>query len=411
MSNVSLLRGVLCVLAAASLCLGCGWDSDPDDFTEADLLLMRSFVLTGPRAEPSNEFVGNAEVSAFGQAMFFEKLLSPGIDGGLTQDGGVRFTAVACTDCHSPQHWFSDSRSENRLSRGTGLTKRNSPSLVNVAAYGTFGWDGRADTLWGQCHQAYDSPATMAGKPALLLSTVRARYPGRYELVFGEPLPLDGTTGVSLDRFYVNVLKAWAAYLTKLQSTGSPFDRFALGEREALTGPQRRGLKLFIGKAGCVECHRGPNFTDDRYHSIGIGQSSNPGAQPDSGRYEGLEKLLQLHNLGYRPMNATLPPVATEEDRGRFRTKSLRQVSQTAPYFHAGQAATLKDVVWFYNQGGDHEGLGTTSPFLVPLGLSDTEQAELVAFLEALTGEEVDPALRCDASAAGPVPRSFEVCR
>jgi cytochrome c peroxidase len=385
-------------------CLGCGdWRADPDGFTEADLALIRSMALTAAPTDPGNEYAADPEVAALGQALFFDKQLSVGRDGGVGADGGVQVIAVACSDCHSPREWFSDERGDNNVSRGVGVTARNSPSLVNVAFYGTFGWDGRADSVWGQCHHAYAAGATMAGSPALLLAAVRARYADRYQAVFGTPL----TDPVDLDAFYRTILKTWAAYLVRLTSANAPFDRFALGEREALSVEQRRGLRLFLGKAGCIECHSGPNFSDNRYHSVGIGQSGPGVPAVDKGRADGLEKLKALK---FRPAGAAAPDAPTDGDVGQFRTKSLRQVSKTAPYFHAGQVATLKDVVWFYSRGGDHEGVGPVSPFLVPLGLSEPEQADLVAFLESLTGGEVAEALRCDASRASVAPRSFAAC-
>ncbi len=88
----------------------------------------------------------------------------------------------------------------------------------------------------------------------------------------------------------------------------------------------------------------------------------------------------------------------TAADVGRFRTKSLRNVSLTGPYMHAGQLETLKDVVWFYNRGGDRDGAGTPSPFMEPLGLSESEQSDLVLFLESLTGQPPDARWSCDNS-------------
>jgi cytochrome c peroxidase len=336
------------------------------------------------------------DVAAFGQQLFFDKGLSPG-----RADG----TRVSCADCHSPTEWFSDARPDNNVSQGVGLTARNSPSLVNVAFYQAWGWDGRADSLWGQCHHAYVAPGTMAGTPAALLEAVRARYADRFEAVFHGPLPAaDAGVGdplpTAVDGFYRDILKAWAAYLTQLTSSNAPFDRFAMGEKDALSVEQRRGLRLFVGKAGCIECHQGPSFTDNKYHSVGIGQSGRGVPEFDYGRETG---LIQLGKLAFRPEGAMAPSAPAPEDRGLFRTKGLRQVAKTAPYFHAGQLATLKEVVWFYAQGGDHDGFNV-SPFLVPLGLTDAEQADLVAFLEALTGDEVPAALRCDNSRPGALP-------
>jgi cytochrome c peroxidase len=184
---------------------------------------------------------------------------------------------------------------------------------------------------------------------------------------------------------------AWGAYLRRLQGGTSPFDDYARGNEAALTQAQKRGLKLFIGKAGCVECHNGPNFSDSasgRFHNLGLRQSVDPG------RYKALTDLRQ-NPFAYQ---VNPPPVATEADLGAFRTRSLRNVAQTGPYFHGGQYETLRDVIWFYNRGGDKDGVGTPSRFLVPLGLTEDDAADLEAFLRSLTGALPLSSLLCDNS-------------
>lgn len=173
----------------------------------------------------------------------------------------------------------------------------------------------------------------------------------------------------------------------------APFDRFALGDDSALDAAQRRGLQLFIGKAGCISCHLGQGFTDNLYHSVGVGQDAPHAPSEDLGRFTGLE---EFNKPSFAPFRVGPSRPSTEADKGRFRTKSLRQVAETAPYFHAGQLASLSDVVWFYNQGGAGQGAGTPDPLMVPLHLTDAEQADLVAFLGALTGKPVDPLLTCN---------------
>lgn len=361
---------------------GCSdWQADPDGLTEADVVMLSSMRLTGVAAQPTNPFSKDARVIALGQQLFFDKGLSLG-----KVEKPNTWTAVACADCHSPTEYFSDSRPENNVSAGVGLTTRNAPALVNVGFYKVFSWDGRSDSVWAQCDHAYRSPATMKGSPALLLGAVSDRYAEEYLAAFGNPPRAD--TG-----FYRNILFAWGAYLGELTSANAPFDRF-LDEREALTAEQRRGLRLFIGKAGCIECHKGPLFTDNDFHSVGIGQSGRGVPEVDTGRHKG---ILELRDAGFRQESTVVPSLEEAElRRGQFRTKGLRQVARTGPYFHAGQLATLKDVVWYYAQGGDHAGVGTVSPFMVPLGLTDEEQADLVSFLESLTGAVVPAALSCD---------------
>jgi cytochrome c peroxidase len=122
----------------------------------------------------------------------------------------------------------------------------------------------------------------------------------------------------------------------------------------------------------------------------------------------------------FLPFRLAAPPPVTPADLGAFRTKTLRHVAETGPYFHAGQYSTLRDVIWFYVRGGDRAGAGTPSPFMQPLSLTDDEQADLEAFLHSLTGLLPDDSLLCDSSAAslslqadggvGPRARTFPVC-
>ncbi|MFT3711589.1 MAG: cytochrome c peroxidase [Archangium sp.] len=367
---------VVLVLCAAALSCG-DWHSDDDGFTELDNRKLQSMVLSATPNDLGNDWAHDPAVRKFGQRLFFTK--------GMAKTGGV-----ACTDCHSPREWFSDERIKRNVSVGLGITKRNSPTLVNVAFYTAFAWDGRADSIWGQSHIAFKSGATMGGTKQSAVAFVRANYASEYDAAFGADIASE-----SVDETYVKLLKAWGAYLTTLVSRNSPFDRFASGaDRFALNDAEKRGLTLFLGKAGCIQCHSGPMLSDSRFYNVGIGQTGDD-VQPDNGRFDGLTELKLLDDAGYRPMPAPEVPVPAESDKNLYRTKSLRNVAKTGPYFHAGQAATLKDVVWFYNQGGDCFGQNLAS-FIVPLGLTDAEQADLVSFLGSLTGDEVPAEFRCD---------------
>ncbi|MFO0595890.1 MAG: hypothetical protein U0228_11310 [Myxococcaceae bacterium] len=229
----------------------------------------------------------------------------------------------------------------------------------------------------------------MNGKPAGLRAVITQRYSAEFEAAFPGVL----ATG-SDDDVYRLALKAWSAYLSQLISGDSAFDRYVDGDREALTVSQKNGLHLFLGKAGCVSCHRGAAFSDAKFHSVGIGQTGPSVADTDLGRADG---LVALGKLAWRP-DGGVTPDASPDDVGRFRTKSLRQVAETGPYFHAGQVATLRDVVWFYNEGGDRAGAGTPDPWIVPLRLTTEEQTDVVQFLESLTGQPLAASLTCDRS-------------
>jgi cytochrome c peroxidase len=397
-------------------------------FNEQEWALIASLELPdAPPADPTNPWAENDAAARLGQQLFFDRGLAGG-DAGVLQvqeaDGGTHVTpltggaGVSCADCHSPLAWFSDARTPREVSTGLGLTARNSPGLVDVANYQLFAWDGRGETLANQCIIAYVGGKTMAGTPLLAGRRLRdvPQYRAAYQALFGDSVldTLDVATSEQLSVLVRNVSYALAAYLRRLQSHDAPFDRFVRGDASALSAAQQRGLKLFIGNAGCIECHSGPTFTDSQMHVTGVGQTSPGAPMTDLGRADGLKFLATF------PWRLSAPPAPTPADVGAFRTKSLRHVAETGPYFHAGQYASLREVIWFYTRGGDHAGAGPSSLFMQPLGLSDDQQADLEAFLHALSGVPPDDALRCDASAAslglqpdggvGPRARTFPVC-
>jgi len=147
-----------------------------------------------------------------------------------------------------------------------------------------------------------------------------------------------------------------------LISGNSPADRFDFGgDEQALSASAKRGLELFRGKARCTRCHSGFNFTDEKFHNLGIGWNTNT---LDLGRYM-----------------VTKNP----EDIGAFKTPTLREISRTARYMHDGRFATLEEVVHFYNQGGIRNPHQDNT--IIPLELTETEEQDVVAFLRSLNGE------------------------
>ncbi|MBI2883622.1 MAG: c-type cytochrome [Candidatus Methylomirabilis oxyfera] len=152
-----------------------------------------------------------------------------------------------------------------------------------------------------------------------------------------------------------------AAYVRTILSGNAPHDRFRAGEKGALSPAAQRGLALFEGKARCVHCHTGFNSTDGGYRNIGVGMDKE---NPDLGRYA---------------------VTKSEADRGAFKAPSLRDVARRGPYMHDGSKNILEEVVTFYNQGGRKN--PWLSREIQPLNLTAREQTDLVAFLQALTGE------------------------
>jgi len=207
-----------------------------------------------------------------------------------------------------------------------------------------------------------------------------------------------------VNRILVNYGKAIEAYLRKLVSRNARFDRFVAGDSDAITPEAKQGLKLFIGKAGCIHCHNTPLFSDDDFHNIGlrIDTKLSPHADPaESGRAAN-QSLICNRSTADGDFNVnghfSDAPETTRDGNfcrqavppGLWRTKSLRQIAETAPFFRDGQAATLEDVIDFHDRGGDPAGTFLGGPKEIgALRFSLEEKRQLKEFLETLTGEPV----------------------
>jgi cytochrome c peroxidase len=213
---------------------------------------------------------------------------------------------------------------------------RSSPALIN-RGYGTsFFWDGRAVTLEQQVLEPIANPKELG----LRLAQIPER------------------TGKDI----AEVATALASYVRTIRSGASRFDRYAAGATTALTGMELAGLNLFRGKANCVSCHVGPNFTDEQFHNTGIAWHN--GVLEDEGRFKITNRL---------------------SDRGAFKTPTLREVPRSAPYMHDGTLKSLEAVVDYYSEGGRLN--QQLDPEIRPLRLNDAEKAALVAFLKTLSGQ------------------------
>lgn len=271
-----------------------------------------------------------------GRKLFFDPRLSA--------DG-----TVACASCHDPDRAFASA-----APRAVGIkghtSNRNAPSLLNRAYGKSFFWDGRSKSLEEQALEPIVNPLEMGSS----LSDVVARLDAdvEYRAAFDAAYP----GGVTAE----NVGRALAAFERVLLSGNSRVDRFQAGDFGALGESERIGLWLFESRGQCWRCHRGPNYTDEKFHNTGVAALQ---AEADAGRRAATRD---------------------EADRGRFKTPSLRDVSRTAPYMHDGSLGTLREVVEYYNRGaGKSRGL---DPAIKPLGLSSEEIEHLVEFLKALEG-------------------------
>jgi cytochrome c peroxidase len=286
-------------------------------------------------------------------------------------------SSLSCQDCHLPEHGYAVPAPLGPA-YPTQQERRNSPSLINVAYNRPLIWDGRAPDLDKQARGPVRNILHMNNDVDLLVEQLRMDdgYRKAFAGAFGE----GEITGERIAR-------AIASYERTLVFDDSPLDRYMDGERGALDPAQKRGLGLFFGKANCIQCHHGANLTDNRFHNLGVPETSvngNPQILASirfDARRMGLPEWAQLRRDPGREL-VTKDPA----DRDKFRTMGLRNIESSAPYMHNGALGTIEDVIAFYNRGGGDD--LNKSPLLRPLGLSDDERRDLVAFLRALTGRQ-----------------------
>ncbi|MFI5309287.1 MAG: cytochrome-c peroxidase [Polyangiales bacterium] len=397
-------------------------------FTRAEVELMGTLSpLPAVPADPTNALADDAEAAVLGQALFFDPAysgpLAVGSDLGNPGDRGK----VACVSCHWGQY-MDDQRSMPRdVSLGADYHARNALTVINSSYQRFGGWGGRFSAQWELPLAVAESAVIMNGSRLGITHLIFDRYRSAYEAAFGtleaalgtdsvrfpptgkpkpapsgsEPSPADGAweTMTAQDQALVNTIfvnfgKAMEAYLRSLVSRDAPFDRFVAGDATALTLGQQRGLRLFIGQARCTDCHYGPHLSDDQFHNLGVLQTGAHVPGQDTGRYKDMQALLASPFNSASPWSddpdagllagLTNPPPA--ETQGAFRTPDLRGVALTPPYMHAGQLATLTDVIDFFDRGGDTPAVGTKDPRLVPLYLSAQDKADLLDFLTSLNG-------------------------
>ncbi len=301
---------------------------------------------------------------ALGRKLFFD----PRLSGDAT---------ISCATCHDPRHGWADGLA---LSKGYPGSKyfRNTPTVVNASLGRLMYWDGRlpATDLPTVVRDHISEAHFFQADGRLVIERLRQvpAYETEFESAFGgEPT-------------YGRILNAVAAFVTSLTSNDVPFDQFLTGDESAISESARAGYELFRGKAGCIECHSGPMFTDGKFHSLGL--VSNPDIFQDAERHITFRRFLRTLGVpGYEHLRqdpGLLSISKRPTDRELIRTPTLREVNATAPYMHDGQLATLKDVVEFYNNGGGPR--ETRDSRLKPLQLTNEEQGSLVAFLETLSG-------------------------
>lgn len=293
-----------------------------------------------------------------GQQLFFEKKLS----GNKTR---------SCATCHQPEKYFTDQLPKSPALDGKSFVGRNTPSLFYSAYQFSQFWDGRARTVEEQINAVLISKEEMDADHEIMVQRLlqSKEYVAAFKKAFAKA---DSVVSVP------NVATALAAFLKTLAPMNSPFDRYIAGEQKAITREQIKGFNLFMGKAQCGTCHFAPLF--------------NGLVPPDY-------TLTELENLGLTGNTDFTKPLADEDEgrfrtlpvpayKGAFKTPTIRNSAQTAPYMHNGAFATLEQVLEFYNKGGG-AGLGLNIPAQTlspkPLNLDSSETRAVIQFLHALT--------------------------
>ena len=333
---------------------------------------------------PGMEVPGDNPVTAekirLGRQLFFDRRLSHN-------------NTLSCAMCHIPEQGFTSQELAVAIGMEGRTLRRNAPTLYNVGFARTLFHDARETRLEQQVWVPLLTRNEMAN-PSVGFVIERLKslpeYQGKFEQAFHGKGPGMETVGMAL-----------ASYQRTLNSADSPFDRWYYGaDGSAVDEQVRAGFELFTGKARCVSCHTVNSdyalFTDHRLHNTGIGYLVSMGTPDDKVRVTvapGTTLTVDRsviavtgepvpNDLGYYEITGD------PDDRWKYRTPGLRNVGLTAPYMHNGSLRTLRQVVEFYDRGGIRNEL--LDPLIQPLGLSGAEMDSIVAFLNSLTGSNVD---------------------
>ncbi len=305
----------------------------------------KSFFSGDPAPKPTSE----ARVR-LGRKLFFDQKLS--------ETG-----KMSCASCHIPEKAYGDGR-KTAIGKNGQKLPRKTMSLLNIAGDPLFFWDGRAKTLEDQVLQALQNKKEMSLSLKKAVEIVNADL--AYRPLFTKAFPKEKTP-IRAE----NVAKAIADFERSLISANAPFDRWLAGQDQALTPKQKRGLDLFTDKANCVACHLGANFSDGLLNDIGL---------PDKDLGRGLI-------------------TKNKNDNHFFKTPGLRNITERAPYTHAGGLKDLRAVIEHYNTGGFSRGDTDIPPeekqgeivafhnFTQPLNLTPSEIDDMIEFLKSLSGE------------------------
>lgn len=403
----------LALVSALSLLTGFTWADAWSAAEKAVLASMSLDKLPPPPRDASNAVEAVPAAAALGNRLF----------------GEVRFSrnqAVSCATCHAPDHQFQDGLP---VGQGVGTGSRRTMPIAGTAHSPWFFWDGRKDSLWSQALGPLEDAVEHGGNRTRIAKVLHSHYRAEYQALFGPMpdltgLPDDaGPQGNTVERaaweamdpnrrkevngMFANLGKVIAAYERTITPAESRFDRYVgavvarnVTGQQVFSSQEVNGLRLFLGKGQCVTCHNGPLLTDQHFHNTGV-PPRDP-AQPDRGRSAATVKA-QRDEFNCLGPFSDAPPDACQELRfmvtddpaleGAFKTPSLRNVALRAPYMHAGQLASLEEVVAHYVKSPSaavghselaHEGKGHAER--KPIRLSESEVRDVAAFLQTLSG-------------------------
>jgi cytochrome c peroxidase len=393
--------GFWATIASSAAATRIGW-------TTAQIEELRSMSIAALEPLPpdlTNRVADDPRAAALGRRLFFDTRLSAN-------------GRVACATCHQPERGFQDGLA---LAVGVGTTARRAMPIAGMGRAPFLFWDGRKDSLWAQALGPLESPVEHGGTRAHYAHAVADYYRSEYEGLFG-PVPdlsavpeVAAPTGSAaviaawsalgemlrdlVTRVFVNIGKAIAAYERRIELGASRFDRYvaavATGQSgdDVLNDAEVAGLRLFIGRANCSQCHNGPLLTNNEFHNTGV--SPGPGLPLDQGRLAGAAAVISDEfNCRSRWSDARqrCPEldfiVSGEHTLERaYKVPSLRNVAERAPYMHAGQMASLSAVLDHYNRAPV---AATGHSELRPLRLKASELRQLEAFLRTLSGPLLD---------------------
>ncbi len=381
-------------------------------WSQQEKVMLRSLWLESLEAlpaDPSNRYADDPQAVELGHRLFFDTRLS--------SNG-----QVSCATCHLPEKEFQDGIP---LAVGVGTVPRRTMPIAGTAYSPWLFWDGRKDSQWSQALGPLESPVEHGGTRTQYAHVIAEHYREPYEALFG-PLPaishLPPSAGPveaeapraaweamraedreAITRVYVNMGKAIAAYQRRLQPGTARFDHYLaavlagrMQEMQRLfTAEEAAGLRIFVGRGSCTDCHNGPLLTDNHFHNTGV--AAVAGLPEDLGRALGAKQVLEDEFNCLSPYSDAAPEecaelrfMVPEGDglRRAYKPPSLRGVADRPPYMHAGQHATLREVLEHYNRA-PHAPAGHSE--LKPLRLSERELRQLEAFLRTLSGPIAAP--------------------